>query len=417
MANPNPDVWGAPETWIQEQNVPAVEGTGYDVLKAIKPRIANFGSNNGTLGAGNTAGKTPINQSLDATVCPCGQDAAISPFAKIRMFKNKQNAAQNAIPEQTIITENNVCNWFLFDGSGGYWQGWNTDHFNENANFCRWLPNAVTNNNLNIALNPYVYWQTKSILIYVTVFSIASYSNGCPNYAEIPLSQWKSNYQNRKIADIRLNFLCVDSANSNGISYKNTAATYSEKWGGIAYIGQLYDSIENYPHFAKKNILAFDVFGHCEGNYYASSAMFTMNSADMFNNVELKGGVINYNTERGWQVWFEIPYSEDNYNKVLSIASLFGCCFTPTNKRSFDIDFADNDLYLPVLDNRGIAHGNYTHGADNANNPFINANSVRDFNYNPYYTGFNIYLGDKQIDKIYLGDREIDKVYLGDIAL
>lgn len=387
MANPNPDVWGAPETWISEGNIIATEGTGYDLLKATRPRIANFI----TLATGSNAGKTPINQSLDATICPCGQDSAISPFAKIRMFKNHKDAATNKIPEQTIITENDVCNWFLFDGNGGYFYGWNTDHYNESGAGFRWLPNATLTNNLNASINPYVFWQLKSLLVAVTVLSISSYSSGVPNYAEITLEQWKTTYSSRKIADIRLSFIGVQSAASSGISYYNTSATNSGHWAGVGYIGKLYSEIEHYAAFVRNGNFSFDVIGHIVGNYYASSSMFTMNSADMFDNVELKSAVINYDTGRGWSVWNEIPYSDANYNKVLSIASLFGCPFTPTTKRNFDIAFTDDDLYLPIVDNMGIAHGEYTHGTRNVDNPLYTVDSVRDMGYDPYRVYYGTY--------------------------
>lgn len=43
----------------------------------------------------------------------------------------------------------------------------------------------------------------------------------------------------------------------------------------------------------------------------------------------------------------------------------------------------DNDLYLTVLDENGVAHGQYTHGADNANNSLYSKGSIREIDYNP----------------------------------
>ena len=336
--NLNTDVWGDSSTWRQEQRLPATEGTGYNILKATKPRIATFATNDGTLAAGNTAGKTPINQSLDATICPCGQDAAVSPFAKIRMFKNHNSAALNVVPEQTIIN-NDVCNWFLYEGVNGYYYSWNTNHFNESGGGFRWLPSANINNNLNSSIVPYVYWQTKSLLIDVTLYYITGYnSSGIPSYNTMRLADWAAN-PTRKVTDIYLQFKGIDSASLSGISYKTgTAANLSSGWGGIAYIGKLYNDIEHYAMYTQGTQLGMTVFGHCACSSYASSAMFVMNSADMFDGAEIKAAYQQYNTQDGWSIWWEIPYSEDNAAKVLSIAALFGCPFTPYNKNTFNVD-------------------------------------------------------------------------------
>lgn len=412
--NLNTAVWGDSSTWRQEQRLPATEGTGYNILKATKPRIATFATNDGTLAAGNTAGKTPINQSLDATICPCGQDSAISPFAKIRMFMNHNSAALNVVPEQTIIN-NDVCNWFLYEGVNGYYYGWNTNHYNESGGGFRWLPNANISNNLNASIVPYVYWQTKSLLIDVTLYYVSGYnSSGLPSYGTMRLADWAAN-PTRKVSDIYLQFKGVDSASLSGISYKTgTAAHLSSGWGGIAYIGKLYSDIEHYAMYTQGTQLGMTVLGHCEGSSYASSAMFVMNSADMFDGAEIKAAYQQYNTQNGWSLWWEIPYSEDNANKVLSIAALFGCPFTPYNKNAFSVDFTDNELYLPIIDDNGIAHGEYTHGAANATNPFNSKDSVRDYDYNPTIphdsntydntTVFNVIGAGASLNKRYLLD-------------
>jgi hypothetical protein len=112
--------------------------------------------------------------------------------------------------------------------------------------------------------------------------------------------------------------------------------------------------------------------------------------------------------------YYKIPYSDDTYNKIMAIAALFGCFFTPTSKYTFDYDMLDNDLYLPVLDNNGVTHGQYTHGADNANNPLYNLNSI--FDWQPS-SGFKIYIGDNQVRKIYVGNKEVETAYLGNNEL
>ena len=412
MANPNVDVWGESSSWRQIQYLPATEGTGYSILKATKPRIPTFATNDGTLAAGNTAGKTPINQSLDPTICPCGQDPAISPFAKIRFFKNHQSDALNKVPDQTV-TNNNPCNWFLYEGTGGSLY---TDHVNETGAAWRWLPNATINNNMDGRIVPYTFWQTKSLLIYVSLVYITGYYNGTPQYSTMSLNDWIAN-PTRKIADIHIDFLGVDNASLSGISYKTgSAAQMSDgRWGGVGYIGKVWSETERYILNVYNRSLALDVIGHLKGNSYASSPYFAMYNYDMFEGAELKAKYVPNQTQYGWDVWVEIPYSETNYNKVLSIAALFGCPFTTSpTKRNFGVDFTDIDLYLPIIDDNGIAHGEYTHGAANATNPFNSKDSVRDYNYDPHgevdpntynnITGFNSLTSGATMTKRYVLD-------------
>ena len=379
MANPNPEIWGEPESWQAAKNIIAINGDSE--LKCQKPRIANFGSNNGTLAAGNTAGKTPINKTLDLTICPCGQDTLVSPFSKLRIFKNHQDADLNKVPEEVITTET-PCNWFIYDAAGTP-QGWQTNHHNEEGAAYRWAPNATITGNINGDITPYVFWQLKSLLIAVEVATISGYSGSKPVLYYCPLEEWKTTYSSRKICDVRLSFIGVQSASNSGIQYYNTAAQTSDKWGGIAYFGKQYKNIENYYTYCYTNNMIFDVISHIQGNYYASSNYYTMNNYEMFHNAQLKSVVTQYDTESGWSVWVEIPYSEENYNMCLSIASLFGIPFTPTSTRAFDIDFTDEDLYLPIIDEDGIARGKYTHGSGNTENDLYNANSIRDKDYDP----------------------------------
>lgn len=420
MANPNPDVWGAPETW-QFCKYRTCVGNGNSDIKAMRPQIANFSNNDGSLYAGNLNDKTPVNTMIDLTICPCGQDATVSAFGKIGMFYNYQNVEYNKVPN-TVIENTEPINWFFYDG----YYNWTTvirDHKRERqyANE-RWSPEMSMTNNLNGSINPFVYYQIRSLMAQIVVQCITGYNSlGVPNTIWRTASDWKANYSTQKICDIRLQTYAYGSTNDANITYFEIIQGDSNSINGVALMLETSDeyssdvidyAIINSGRYPMPTLIGTNF----NGNWYEGRC-FYMTGYNMFDNQTYHSVVRSGVTDGGWVLWSEIPYSAENYEKILKMTACFGIMFTDTGKFTFPLDCIDNDLYLPVLDNRGIAHGNYTHGADNANNPFINVNSVRDFNYNPYYTGFNIYLGDKQIDKIYLGDREIDKVYLGDIAL
>ena len=75
MANPNSEIWGAPESWINAKHFNFV-GDGDPDTRTSKPKTADFGNISGTLAQGDLVGKTPINNPIDGTICPCGQDPA-----------------------------------------------------------------------------------------------------------------------------------------------------------------------------------------------------------------------------------------------------------------------------------------------------------------------------------------------------
>ena len=63
------------------------------------------------------------------------------------------------------------------------------------------------------------------------------------------------------------------------------------------------------------------------------------------------------------------------------MVACFGIPFSDT--ATTQLTYTSNDMCLPVIDDNGIAHGDYTRGADNADNDFFNLDSVRDKDYDP----------------------------------
>ena len=70
---------------------------------------------------------------------------------------------------------------------------------------------------------------------------------------------------------------------------------------------------------------------------------------------------------------------------------------------------------MPVIDQQGVAHGDYTHGSANIGNPFLSKDSVYDYDYNP--VGYDILIGDKIVRKIYLGGHPLKGAYFADKKL
>lgn len=390
MANPNPEIWGTPETWQNSKYRTTYATSAPAELKAIKPQIADFGSGDGSLYAGNLHGKTPINSMIDETICTCGQDPINSFFGKIGLFYNYQNVDNNKIPN-TIIENNTPINWFLYDGyynGGGGYDNSGNYHCRDRQNAAqRWKPEMVMTNNTNGCINPFVYYEIRTFLFQVVVATINGYDSfGYPVMDWKTAYDWKTNYPTRKICDIRLQNYSYLSNTDTTITYRGVIEGDTLTMNGIGLLLETSDDYsENVIDYANMNNgkwSMYSLIGVCNRGWYIGDC-FYMPAFNMFDNQVYKAVAISGQTEHGWGVWTEIPYSAENYEKIMQGVACFGILFTDTGEFTFRIDGNDDNLCVPVIDENGIAHGEYTRGAANLDNDFLTLDSIRDKNYDP----------------------------------
>lgn len=387
MGMPNANVWGDWSTWRDVRILPVI-GDGNINIKALKPRINKFNTDNPaytqcSLSRAIDTGVVTANQQIDNSICVCGQHPDISPYAHIGLFTNHQNADDNKTPDN-VWAETNQINWFFGEVDAAHHTL--RDHLiNRNSATEKWLPNATNSgeNNTNYYINPYTYYQFKSIFLQLKVDVITGYDgNNCPLFTTYSLNEWKTTHSDKKICGFTI-LPCGYSSDSDNVIYYGTSNTTPMNDQCItACIMNAVDGVVDYATYCNNRNISFNVIARCVTNYYDTSSTFYMTGFDMFDGQEYKAASFT-NTDTGWTVWTEIPYSAENYEKLLKMGALFGCPFTDTNKYSFDLNFLDNDLYLPVIPADGIALGEYTHGALNATNDLYDATTIRDINYNP----------------------------------
>lgn len=385
MPYANQSIWGAPNTWAPAAVFYAVGG-GDSSKKTQKPRIAVFDSGSaadrkGTLIRGISAGKIPNgNTPIDSSICPCKQDSSISCFGKIALFTNKQNAEDNKIPD-VVVERTEPSEWCLHEISD-YDGGLRNHLCKRDDGKEKWSPNfdgsGYSNNNLYIA--PLVYWQLKSILVTVEVDIITNYNSGNPTVQTVSLKQWKTNYSTSKICRVRMVFCGVISYDSstNEISYRTDSNVGWNKSVGVALMDEVYGVID-YATFQVERYEAFDLVGaQTYGNWYDRTSTYYMTGWDRFQNAELKT-YTTQSTENGWCLWMEIPYSEYNYEQIMKMVACFGLPFTDTSTTIFNINYLNDDLYLPIIEGDGTTKGRYTHGAANADNFIYHLKSIFGF--------------------------------------
>lgn len=394
MANPNPEIWGAPDTWL-DQNIMRT-GNSYPALKAGKAKVASFRN----LYNGNTQNKTPYPDPIDKTICPVGQDPAASCFGKVYIIGTASIPSTDVLNPEVIKEFDSPVNW-CFTENGPGTQGWTIrDYWTASTDFSnvRWSPNTGTLNtnlNRNVGVCPFVFYQLKTLLLSIKVSLIDGYSDSYYGYMPynnqqwVTLADWKNNYPNKKAFEIKFEINSVQTADTTNIIYQN----YSYNMGNFDTVSvALLDGLELksnnstlFYDYATFQIQAksqeFKIVNAFHNTNDANRRNVLM-SIDKFENSVIRA-TKGTSTDYVYCAWQEIPYTENNYESIMRMVSCFGVPFTDTNKLSFKLDFTDNELCLPVIDENGITHGEYTRGSANTTNDIYNADSVRDKNYEP----------------------------------
>ena len=420
MANPNPEVYGTSETWADCAIFYTV-GSGDIATRTIKPQIqvwdsASLAERKGTLSRAITAGKLTAGIPIDATICPCGQDPTASCFGNIGLFKNHSDSDANKIPDR-IVSFIDPVNWF-FSEIWRYYpdaRAFRPQLADRVSDLCRWSPNGNLTDlyNQNRYVTPFVYYQLKSIFANIYVNTITGYDNaGRPNHGQMTLEEWKNNYPTRKIDSAVLRLKGVTSQTGGTIAY--TGGNLDDyRSVGVSLLNDIDGIVDYYTYYEDRRQYV-RLFGDLSANAFNTTDTYYMLAYDMFENVEVKSVFESGQTQGGWSVWQEIPYSETNYEKILQMAACFGIPFSPTSKETFAAEFTDNDLYLPVIDEDGIAHGEYTRGLRNVSNSLYDMDGIRDIDYDPSknvdpntysnVTGFNTVTTNAALTKRYVLD-------------
>lgn len=441
MANPNPEIWGDSTSWFYSTFAYGLTSDIAKIGNFDKPKVNNFGGldnvNKSTLIRAIGQNKLVRNEYIDNTICPCGQAPDVSPFAKIAIFN--ENNDLSLTPRIYEITDSNI-NWFFADKVNQLPE--NNSYFYYNAyvkdtnglEYQQYAPKSNVNsdawNNTNMQLSPYVYYGLRSLLLSIEVKIMPADNESPVSGTEwVDLDTWKNTYPTYICIGMRLfvrNCLAYNNITEK-LTYNNSSAISQGQASYLAITNPI--PIINDNTLTNTQLLTiFNKNSNARSGYIfdVTPAIYNYNSNSRGRAVlpcwnYFEGQTINsywYPSSDPIRYFFyKIPYNQANYNKMMSIAALFGCFFTPTNKYEFGYDMLDSDLYLTVLDENGVAHGQYTKGADNTNNNLYSKNSIRDIDYDPTQpiipvdtntysniTGFNTITNNAALTKFYVLD-------------
>lgn len=409
MANPNPEIWGAPSSWVYTNISYGLESTVAKLANADKPKCKNFGSTSyerfeQTLFSAVTHNVIALNTPLDRSLCPCGIAPDVSPWAKLAIFNENNNLSTT--PSRTIEINDANTNWFFCNFRGGadnnaYTFSRYYSYSNDGGlRYQQFAPNATTSNliyNKCLRIAPWLKYGIKSVLLTIQVRCIAhNATNPITGSFWTTLDNWKNNYPTYDICGLRFFVRACSAINSTTLALTYSNDDTGDKSGQIAVIQDIV--VNNNGSDVETEFLSLSISqqGNKDGYIFDVSPRIYnwSNGTDGRTNRAIfpcwnyfTGQTINFykpiSSDPEGYYFYKIPYSAETYEKIMKIAACFGCFFTPTNKYQFDYDMLDDDVYLTVLDDNGVAHGQYTRGAENATNPLYTKNSIRDIDYNP----------------------------------
>lgn len=409
MANPNSEIWGSPTSWVYSELAYGIEGAGARFAGYAKPMTSNFGDGStqgyrgSLLRAINVTHKMTLNEKLDRSICPCGQAPDVSPWGKVAIFN--ENNDISTTPSR-IVTDTNNINWFLCDrnmagNNARYYSKVYNNGNNGGLAFQQFSPRAyspASSANTCMRLTPYVYYGLRSFVATIQVhLAPKNATEVIVNTIWTNLGDWINYKDTHDLIGIRLFFRNCTALNASTLvlTYNTDTSQYGGQYSNQIAVIQDF-TVNNNGSDVETEFLSLNmesgvtyrsgyIFDICNVQNYPSGDNRRTNGVlpcwEYFDGQEVKRWKSSDNYDATF--WYTIPYSQANYDKIMKIAALFGCFFTPTNKYTFNYDMLDNDLYLPILDENGVAHGQYTRGADNANNPLYTKNSIREVDYNP----------------------------------
>ena len=406
--NPNPEIYGAPETWQNAYNAGGINSAIGTALKCGRIKIPNFAApNTGTyttsqLRTAVSNNKITANIPIDNSICAVGQGDK-SPFKKIACHYYDEDSNTWYGPYITEITT--PVNMFPYETySANSLQGINGGF--TNLNFAPlssgdaqiWSENGVEIKyyngrplyyNANWRLAPFTYYQLKSIVLQVLVNYTTNTTEpmtdaGLNEDHWIVLDAWKNSYSQYPIVGCKVRMISAYQISGENIGY-------------YYYVGE-----NNSPYRSAFGLGLNHPIKHNDTDTFLSYTTFKLSQIDsdvvIFNKCYNLGGWGKYSKlclpmwdkfsqylqkPSNRAVLYRIPYSDDVYEALMQAVASLGFCFTPTGKTSFNVNFTDADLCIPVIDENGITTGEYTRGSDNTNNDLYNADSVRDKGYNP----------------------------------
>lgn len=414
MSTPNPEIYGAPETWINSKNFAGMTSAITELIHAkhaqicgiwVDPEQPTYDSyEKGSLQWGILDGNIIAQQPIDKSITAIGQGRD-SAYHRLGVYANQQREGEiephiRSIGVATYDTD--VLNFVPCDARcPTSYANYANRAFNQRYNFKKssefvWAPDGAYHRGTNTMngtfnISPFTYYESRTILLQIIVevtdLTTAELAENPPTSPPAvhtyTLDTWKNDYSDHSITSCFINMRYLNSYDSNTGDMQYRLSSYgSSTYQKAAFMcldkltisedGGTNTEIYHYGMYASSsNVARIVLFQPQTGlsKWDNSNEIVALMPFD-----HVFGNTIQFGST---QVWYQIPYSDDAYEAIMCATACFGCPFTPskattTNSNiTINQSFVDPDLCLPIILDNGIADGDYTRGTDNIDNPFI----------------------------------------------
>ena len=356
----NTNVYGTAEQWID---------SFFNRYITNKNKVAYFATNQSRLENGVTAGKLSYDEPIDNTLsyCGLGEESALSHIGYIYKTGDTYSLME--------WQDSYITNFAFFQQNSTEIDMSPTPNqckFNDDAiyKYLGWQTTQSTYNR-NKYLQPYTLINPKNLVLCIYVRAT---NNTMTDYKEVDLSTYMSTYKTshpRIICAYVTAFFNNQSWTESNPYRTVSGDTETSLNGNLRTLS--YGRLDNYICEGKNlDIYSYflndcTIFGsssRAEVLIYDDKMLFVMATENCKSHVHtyLTGGDQDY-------INAYIEYFDGVEEEILKTVACFGLYFTPSATVATNGKLTNNDMYIGLLDENGVGHGEYLRGADTANAP------------------------------------------------
>ena len=367
----NDNVYGTSEQWIDsfcEQYI------------LNKDKIAYFGTNMSRLEQGVTQNKLTYDEGIDKSLSYCGLGTE-SALSHIGYFYQDSGVFKLVEWEDRFVTnfafmQQNDSNINM----SNYYKNFDLSN-DELQKRCFWQPTRMTTN-LSPKLQPYTKINPKN---FVLLIRVEAYNATFSSSKKVTLSDYMTNWKDTYPC---INVVYVDAYfNKQGHTTENPARSLSGTQYDLS-TNQLtlqYCQLDSY-NISGKNM---SFYSYYLGQQPIMGSFIRSGKALYGSNRDLRFIAATENckehckiyTTSNNNVFTYIEYFDGIVDEILKTVACFGLYFTDTESVATSGKLTNNNMFIGLLDENGIGHGEYLRGADTANAPQNNWNDMTQSGY------------------------------------
>lgn len=374
----NTSIWGLPENWNTFE-----ESSTVSVIK--QPSVINDNTNYKTFQRLVEFNKLNINTDVDTSLCVSGMGSEC-PYSNINYYTIDNGAIVSDTQNRDITNWcfTDVKNNSLFEYESCYLY---KDGYKDNVQNYDEILTETFNNNRDIS--PFIDYDIKNFVLLLKV-EFTNSPTGAKYYSTLDeyINNWFSNYP----YVTRIYAKLYNKFRNNPIerNYIYQGVIEGDKYNSSIILNNYETTLLNENnrkyclHFASRRNSDIPVWG---SSVDKTTPYFPYNEYEEHGLIGIVYGDINdFETtiqNNNFYVYHHVTDITAFAEKARRAAAAFGCYFTGDSQTAEYGELTDTKMYIGVLDDNLIAHGDYLQGTDTANAIQNTWDTVRDSTYNP----------------------------------